>query len=151
MDSSWCCAGPLCCACMCGVCMRCCRTSHQNHIRIGYLGITVLAVFFALIFLYFGADLVSPWEGFGYGKNNLDCYGETKTVCLSLTTIYRESFSLCVFYFIMAFLSLKSERLSSLANRMVYSGSCWGFKILFISVLLIMSFFIPNSFFVVFT
>jgi hypothetical protein len=47
--------------------MKCCGTSHQQHTRIGYLTITIVAIFFGLIFLYFGQDMMSPWESFGFG------------------------------------------------------------------------------------
>lgn len=68
MNESWCCSGPLCCSCMCGICMRCCGTSHQHHIRIAYLIITAIAVFFGLIFLYYGKELMLPWEHYGFSN-----------------------------------------------------------------------------------
>ena len=65
---AWCCAGQMCYSCMCGVCMRCCATSHQHHTRIGFLGLYALGVLLGVIFLYHGEQMMSPWESFGYGK-----------------------------------------------------------------------------------
>ena len=60
MGGALCCAGTACCSCMCQICMRCCGTSHQQHTRIGYLVLTIIAIFFGIIFLYFGDAMMSP-------------------------------------------------------------------------------------------
>ena len=97
--------------------MRCCGTSHQQHTRIGYLIISFLGVLFGLIFLYFGSDIMSPWEKFGYGKLYSDCDGDTKSTCLGVYTIYRESFTLAIFYLVLAIGSATGGKFSAIVNR----------------------------------
>jgi hypothetical protein len=97
--------------------MRCCGTSHQQHTRIGYLSLTMVAIFFGLIFLYFGSDMMSPWEKFGFGNSYKDCHGDKKSVCLGVFTIYRESFTLVIFYFCMLLGSLPGGSFSTIFNR----------------------------------
>jgi Serine incorporator (Serinc) len=146
MDKPWCCAGQACCICMCGVCMRVCSTSHQHHIRIGYLLINFIAFFFGIIFLYYGEDMIKPWEKFGYSIGYTGCTGPTEKVCLNQNTIYRESFTLTIFYLIMAVLSLSKP--ASLINSIIKIGSCWILKVFLISMVLIITFFIPDTVFV---
>lgn len=97
--------------------MRCCGTSHQQHTRLGYLTISLIAIFFGLIFLYFGDDIMSPWKKFGFGIFYLDCHGDTESVCLGVFTIYRESFTLMVFYFLMALGSISGGKAAAVFNR----------------------------------
>ena len=97
--------------------MRCCGTSHQQHTRIGYLTISILAVIFGLIFLYFGQDIMKPWETFGFGTFYSECDGDTKSVCLGVFTIYRESFSLACFYFLMMLGSFGGPKAALAFNR----------------------------------
>lgn len=68
MGGAICCAGTTCCSCMCSVCMQCCGTSHQQHTRLGYLVITIFSIIFGLVFLYFGQDLMEPFEKYGLGN-----------------------------------------------------------------------------------
>lgn len=117
MGGAICCAGSACCSCLCGVCMKCCGTSHQQHTRLAYLTLTMVAIFFGLIFLYFGQDMMTPWEKFGYGMQYTDCSGDTKSVCLGVYTIYRESFTLVVFYALMLLGSLPGSQFSTIFNR----------------------------------
>ena len=112
-----CCAGSTCCSCLCGICMRCCGTSHQQHTRLAYLTLTMVAILFGLIFLYFGEDMMAPWEKFGYGIHHLDCSGDKESVCLGVFTIYRESFTLVIFYTLMLLGSLPGSQFSTIFNR----------------------------------
>ena len=143
MKQIYCCAGPEFYSCLCGVCMRVCRTTHQQHTRIGYLIITVISFLLGLIFLYSGTDYMETWEHYGY-----ECKGDKKAVCMAQNTIYRESFSLTTFYLLMSLSSYFTGRYTSLANRNSQSGSCWPIKVLFISIIFILTLFIPDNFFV---
>ena len=78
----------------------------------------------------------------------IDCDGEKKAACLGIFTIYRESFTLAIFYSLMAIGSISGGKGALTINRIIYSESCWTLKILFVIALFILTFFIPNSFFV---
>jgi hypothetical protein len=77
--------------------MRCCGTNAKQHMRIGYVMIFLVAVFFSGIFLYYGHTIMSPFEDLGMA----DCSGDDKNVCLGVQTIYRLSFALLLFFFLM--------------------------------------------------
>jgi len=115
MNETYCCSGPVFYSCVCGVCIRVCHTAHQQHTRIGYLLITILSFSFGLCFLYKGDSVMGYWENYGY-----DCHREKEKVCLGIYTIYRESFSLTIFYLLMAFASYAPGRYTSIANRIMY-------------------------------
>ncbi|OMJ92313.1 hypothetical protein SteCoe_4975 [Stentor coeruleus] len=137
MNKSWCCAGPLCCYCMCGICMRCCGTSHQHHIRIAYLIITAIAVFFGLIFLYYGKELMLPWEHYGF-----NCNGMKADACYGINAVYRETFAICIFYIFMALMSRQNSKWF-----IEFNNGCWGLKLISISTIFIFTLFIPYEFF----
>jgi serine incorporator 1/3 len=128
--------------------MRCCGTSHQHHVRLGYLAIIGLSVSFGLVFLYHGETIMRPLEGFGFSNPYLDCHGSTRQVCFGLTSIYRESFSLAIFFLSMSLLCLRGSPVASLINRRLNLGSCWPLKVLLIGSLFVTTFFIPSPLFV---
>jgi hypothetical protein len=48
--------------------MRVCGTNNAQNARLGYLFFFLLAVFFSVLFLYEGHNMVQPFENFGFGK-----------------------------------------------------------------------------------
>jgi len=132
-----CCAGQACCGCLCGVCMRVCGTNNSQNARLGYLFFFILAVFFSILFLYEGSNMVQPFEDFGF----VDCSGDDKSVCLGVQTVYRVSFSMLIFHIVLLVLSL-SGPVGKVANE-----GCWMMKFIILSCFFIATFFINNAFF----
>lgn len=124
--------------------MKCCGTAHQQHMRLGYVVLLLGAIGLGVVFLYFSKELLSPWTEFGL----LDCSGEEKAVCLGVQAIYRESFSLVLFFLLAILFSLPGSKFSAIFNRISYLEGCWMLKGLLLAGLFIGCFYIPNGFFV---
>ncbi|CAG9328271.1 SERINC3_1 [Blepharisma stoltei] len=137
-SSAICCAGSACCNCMCGTCMKCCKTSHHHHMRLGYLVLMIIAAGFGILFLYEGKNMMTPWTKYGL----VNCDGNSESVCLGVQTVYRESFALALFFLLMLFLSIPGGKFSAIINQ-----GAWIFKTLIIIAIFIITFFIDNAFF----
>ena len=118
MASALCCAGVNCCSCLCGVCMKCCSTSHQQHTRLGFLSIQLKVIVLGMVFLYCGEDIMKVVVPIGLSFGVVfECYGDTEAGCLGVFTVYRLSFSLVVFYVIMIAGSCAGGKVSMGLNR----------------------------------
>ena len=112
--SALCCAGQACCGCLCGCCMKVCKTGYQHHTRIGYFSVLFIASGFGLLFLYFSEEMISPLEEVGLS----DCKDDSEeSICLGVQAIYRLSFALLLFFALVLAMSIPGGKLSSLFNR----------------------------------
>lgn len=93
--------------------MKCCGTAHQQHMRLGYAVLLLGAIGLGVIFLYFSKELLLPWVELGL----TDCSGDDEAVCLGVQAIYRESFSLVLFFLLTILFSLPGGKLSAIFNR----------------------------------
>ena len=114
--SAACCGGGICCNILCGVCMRCCNTTQQQHTRIGYVIFLLVAVGFSMLFLFEGGNMMETLNDYGYGNGYTDCHGSDKNVCLGVMTVYRLSFAMAVFHLLMIPAALTSGEVSALLN-----------------------------------
>jgi hypothetical protein len=98
--------------------MSCCGTSHQQHTRLGFFSISITAIIFGMICLYYGEDIMSFLNPLLLVVGiSIDCTGEKEAACLGIYTVFRESFALALFYLFMLLGSISSSRLAQGLNR----------------------------------
>lgn len=61
-----CCSGEDCCRVMCGLCVRLFSTGHYQHIRIGYLTLTILSLVLGIEFMYVGFAFLPALPGVAF-------------------------------------------------------------------------------------
>lgn len=127
------------CQCLCS-CFSCCGASQKVFARIGYVIFAVIWIILSTIFLYFGHYIFDlPFSRF------LSCGSEGKAACIGISAVYRTSFALLIFHLILCLLcTCRNEAISKL------NEGAWPIKFLFIVVVFLLSFFIPNGFFKVY-
>lgn len=123
--------------CCNGVCALC-GTSKRVYARIGYVLFSAVWIAACFVMLHYGAKMFPVLRYF------LSCPPDSSTydTCVGIFSVYRISFSLCVFHFVMAFLCLFQNELIAALNE-----GAWPFKFIFVGGIFILTYFIPDSFF----
>jgi len=122
---------------LCGLCAAC-GTPSKLFSRVAYVFIHVLCLAVSLFILFFGSQYIT------YASWFVDCPdGSELSKCMAISAIYRMSFCLAVFHFLMFLLCLCGGPMISALNEGI-----WLVKIAFIALLALLTFFLPGQFFV---
>eukprot|EP00826_Nyctotherus_ovalis_P044250 TRINITY_DN4769_c0_g1_i1.p1 TRINITY_DN4769_c0_g1~~TRINITY_DN4769_c0_g1_i1.p1 ORF type:complete len:438 (+),score=96.10 TRINITY_DN4769_c0_g1_i1:107-1420(+) len=131
-----CCIGTACCNALCCLCSKC-GTPRRVFARLGYIILSLVLVLFSLLMLFYGDYVFSVFNRF------IRCPdGVTKDACLQISAVYRMSFTLAIFHFLLFLICLCKGPLPTA----IHEGA-WPIKILFVVGLYFGSFFIRNSVF----
>ncbi len=139
-----CCVTPICCTCRiclgcCSGCCSCCGRA-RTFARIGYIIFSLCWIIFSIVMLFYG-DYV-----FDYFNKYMNCPSDsTKDSCLQISAIYRTSFALAVFHFLMFLICLCKGKIPTA----IHEGA-WPIKVALVVALYIVTFVIDNSFFKVY-
>lgn len=129
-----CCVGTACCNAICCICTKC-GTPRRVFARLGYIVLSVVLVIFSLLMLFYGDRVFSVFNRF------LNCPdGVTKDACLQISAVYRMSFALAIFHFLLFLICLCKGPLPTA----IHEGA-WPIKIAFLVGLYVISFLIDNS------
>ncbi len=121
---------------VCGACGN--IESNRLFARIGYVILSLLCVALSLFVLFFGGRYIS------YIGYFIDCDSDKSTmeVCISVSAVYRMSFSLCAFHMLFFLLCLCGGPVIAGINSGV-----WLLKLLLIIGVYALSFLLSNAFF----
>ena len=137
-----CCAGCTICQGCCSCFKSICGATFKQQIKLTYLIIMIIAMVFTLIVLYYASSILEPFTDYIY------CSEDTggQLVCLGVSSVYRMSFALAIMHFLILLACLSKSEFSKTVNE-----GCWCLKILLIFAIWILFFFVPNSFFEVYS
>lgn len=136
-SSALCCAGQMCCNCLCSSCNSC-GVPSKNFSRVGYVFFQIIWIAFSLLIMFSAKDLLDWFPD--YMLECPDASG-SGSVCLGASNIIRMSFVLfCFHLFVFLFI------LSRNAIAAGFHDGCWGTKFIIVAVCWIASMWIPNSF-----
>lgn len=142
LSSIFCCAGNCLCHCCNNICSDSMKINPKLFSRIGYIILSLISVGFSLIILFFGANILKPFDQFIHCPAGSE--GD-KFDCLGVSSVYRMSLALALVHLVIIIFSLISKQCAKVLNQ-----ECWSFKILFIIVLYFSFFFISNKFFIIY-
>ena len=134
-----CCAGNCCCHAFNNIFSDAKKINPKLFARIGFIVLSLICVGFSLIILFYGANLLKPFNSF------ISCPTDGEFSCLGISSVYRMSFTLFIFHIIVILFSLISKDCAK-----VFNLDCWSFKILLVMVLYFSMFFIPNTLFLIY-
>jgi serine incorporator 1/3 len=139
ISNAICCAGNCVCHAMNNICSDTMKINPKLFSKIGFIIINLLGVAISLIILFFGSNLLQPFN------KHINCPESNNLDCLGISQVYRMSFSLAILHFVVIFFSLCGKNVASVINR-----HCWTFKLLLVFGIYIAFLFVPNSFFSVY-
>lgn len=108
-NQALCCSGKMCCAFMCGACMKKCKTKTVHHARFGYIILTLVAIILSLLAIIVGPSFSEKLDTLGL----IDCSTDD-IKCIGTTTVYRISFSMALFFCMSTFITLIGGEIFSL-------------------------------------
>ena len=133
-----CCAGQACCGCLCGCCIKAFGTTMGQNVRMGFIVLTAMMLGIGVFAVAIGPTISDQVDHIGL----VDCSGEG-TECIGVSTVYRISFALGVFFLLMVLVCLVGGSFQKMIE-----GGCWFFKVLVILSIFGLSYFIPRDDFV---
>jgi len=128
------------CQCLCSA-FQSCGASSKVFSRIGYALFALVWILFSTFLLYFAHHITMDWL-----SEHLECTDEdTKASCIGVSSVYRMSFSLVVFHFILFLLcSCRNDVIAKI------NEGAWPLKFLVVLGFFSLTFIIPNGFFKVY-
>jgi hypothetical protein len=135
-EAALCCAGQLCCACLCAP-AKALGATPRTYARIGYVAYQIFWVVTIIITMYIGSWVVSGSSWFG-----IECPAAAggQDACFGASLLVRLSFALACTHFIVFLVTLfRNEGASA------FHDGCWMVKILMTLGILILSMWIPND------
>lgn len=139
ISSAFCCAGNCLCHAVNNICSDTMKINPKLFSKIGYILINLLGVAISLIVLFFGQNLLQPFN------DHIKCPNSDNLDCLGISQVYRMSLALALLHGIVILFSLCGKNVANVVNR-----HCWTFKLLLVFGLYFAFLFVDNSYFIIY-
>ena len=131
-------AAQACCSLGMVQCMGGCGTSSKLGSRLVDLLLVYLFSMLGIVLLFYGGQVMKPLTSLGL----VDCEGESEAVCIGAFTVYRLCCALVLYHVLLLLLTLSGPKLSEAIETGFLPA-----RLILLTLLVLSSFFIGNSFF----